>query len=109
VRGGTSHIAASDAEENVVSFTITIDRQFGSGLLVRGFLLNNQLTDFSSHPEFEGRPTVNRLEPGKRPRSTMSPTIVFDQTGKPVMAVGAAGGPYIVSYVTKTILRTLEW
>ena len=109
VRGGTSHIVAVDSEGNIVSFTTTIERQFGSGLFVRGFLLNNQLTDFSSHPEFEGRPTVNRPEPGKRPRSTMSPTIVFDASGKPVMAVGAAGGPYIISYVTKTILRTLEW
>ena len=109
VRGGTSHIAVVDAEGNVVSFTTTIERQFGSGLFVRGFLLNNQLTDFSFHPVFEGRPTVNRVEPGKRPRSTMSPTIVFDAAGRPVMAVGAAGGPYIVSYVTKTILRTLQW
>ncbi|MCX7353491.1 MAG: gamma-glutamyltransferase [Alphaproteobacteria bacterium] len=109
VSGGTSHIAAVDAEGNVVSFTTSIERQFGSGLFVRGFLLNNQLTDFSSHPTFEQRPTVNRVEPGKRPRSTMSPTIVFDADGKPVMAVGAAGGPYIIGYVTKTILRTLEW
>lgn len=109
VSGGTSHIAAVDAEGNVVSFTTSIERQFGSGLFVRGFLLNNQLTDFSSHPTFEQRPTVNRVEPGKRPRSTMSPTIAFGADGKPVMAVGAAGGPYIVAYVTKTILRTLEW
>lgn len=109
VSGGTSHIAAVDAEGNVVSFTTSIERQFGSGLFVRGFLLNNQLTDFSTRPEFEQRPTVNRAEPGKRPRSTMSPTIVFDAAGKPVMAVGAAGGPYIIAYVTKTILRTLEW
>lgn len=108
-RGGTSHIAIVDAEGNIVSFTTTIERQFGSGIFVRGFLLNNQMTDFSSRPTFQGRPTVNRVEPGKRPRSTMSPTIVFDQAGKPVMAVGAAGGPFIVAYVTKTILRTLEW
>lgn len=109
VRSGTSHLSVVDGEGNVVAFTTSIERQFGSGLLVRGFLLNNHMTDFSMQPEAGHRPTINRVEPGKRPRSTMSPTIVFDREGRPVLTVGAAGGPYIVAYVTKTLLGTLEW
>ncbi len=106
---GTSHLSVVDAEGNAVAMTTTIEHAFGSRILVRGFLLNNQLTDFGFLPTFAGRPAVNRLEAGKRPRSTMSPTFVFDAGGRLKIAVGSAGGLPILNYVAKVLVATLDW
>ena len=105
----TTHIAAVDAAGNVVSMTSSIESAFGSKIFVRGFLLNNQLTDFSlSDVDAHGKPVANRVEPLKRPRSSMSPMIVL-KYDKPYMAVGAPGGSAIINYVAKTILGVLNW
>lgn len=105
----TSHLSIVDAEGNVVSMTSSIENAFGSRLLVRGFLLNNQLTDFSFVPARDGVPVANRLQPGKRPRSSMAPTIVLDaRSGAPVLAVGSPGGASIISYVARTLLAVLD-
>ena len=106
---GTSHISIVDAEGNAVSMTTTIESGFGSNLTVRGFLLNNELTDFSFRPERDGRPIANRVEPGKRPRSSMAPTLVFDSDGELLMVVGSPGGSRIIEYVAKTLVATLDW
>lgn len=105
----TSHISVVDAAGNAVSMTTTIEDQFGSRLMVHGFLLNNQLTDFSFSPTDDGKPVANRVEPRKRPRSSMAPTLVFDKDGKLVMAVGSPGGSAIINYVAKTIIAVLDW
>ncbi len=105
----TTHLSVVDAAGNVVAFTSSIEHMFGSGLMVRGFLLNNQLTDFSFEPSRGGRPIANRVEGGKRPRSSMSPIIVFDQARRPILAIGSAGGAYIIATVTKTLLENLDW
>ena len=105
----TSHFAIVDAQGNAVSMTTTIENGFGSRLMTRGFLLNNELTDFSFRPEQNGRLIANRLEPGKRPRSSMSPTLVFNAKGELHMAVGSPGGSRIIPYVAKTLLGVLEW
>ena len=104
----TSHFSIVDKEGNVVSMTTTIENGFGSRLMVRGFLLNNELTDFSFRPERNGKPIANRVEPGKRPRSSMSPTIIM-RDGKPYMAIGSPGGSRIIGYVAKTIIAHLDW
>lgn len=104
----TSHFSIVDGEGNVLSMTTTIENGFGSRLMVRGFLLNNELTDFSFVPERDGKPVANRVEAGKRPRSSMAPTIVM-KNGKPVMAVGSPGGSRIIGYVAKTIVAHLDW
>jgi gamma-glutamyltranspeptidase/glutathione hydrolase len=106
---GTSHLSVVDAEGNAVAMTTTIEHAFGSRILVRGFLLNNQLTDFSFNPELFGRPAANRVEPGKRPRSSMAPTLVFDRDGRLKMALGSPGGLAIINYVAKTLVATLDW
>jgi gamma-glutamyltranspeptidase/glutathione hydrolase len=98
-----------DGEGNAVSFTSSIEDAFGSRLMVRGFMLNNQLTDFSFQPMDGARPVANRVEPGKRPRSSMSPTIVLDRAGKPLLVVGSPGGASIIGYVVKTIVAALDW
>ncbi len=105
----TSHISVVDKDGNAVSMTTTIEAQFGSHIMVRGFLLNNQITDFSLNPEDEGRPVANRVEGGKRPRSTMSPTLVFDDKGKLLMTAGSPGGSAIINYVAKTLVGVLDW
>ncbi len=105
----TSHFTIVDGQGNIVSMTTSVENAFGSRLMVRGFLLNNQLTDFSFRPEKDGRPVANRVEPGKRPRSSMSPTIILDQQDNPVAAVGSPGGSRIIGYVTKTIIGVLDW
>ena len=87
----------------------TIENGFGSRLMTRGFLLNNELTDFSFRPEQDGQLIANRLEPGKRPRSSMSPTLVFNSSGQLHIAVGSPGGSRIIPYVAKTLLGVLEW
>jgi gamma-glutamyltranspeptidase/glutathione hydrolase len=105
----TSHFAIVDAQGNAVSMTTTIENGFGSRLMTRGFLLNNELTDFSFLPERDGQLIANRLEPGKRPRSSMSPTLVFNSKGQLHMALGSPGGSRIIPYVAKTLLGVLEW
>lgn len=105
----TSHIVAVDAKGNVLSMTTTIESAFGSKIFVHGFLLNNQLTDFSLDPmDQEGRLVANRVEPGKRPRSTMAPVIVFHE-GKPYMAVGSPGGSAIMNYVAQALVGVMDW
>ena len=106
---GTSHFVTIDAAGNVVSYTSTIEGPFGSGKMVGGFYLNNELTDFSFVPEREGAAVANRVEGGKRPRSSMSPTIVFDSAGQPVIAVGAAGGGTIPVQVAKALIGMIDW
>jgi gamma-glutamyltranspeptidase/glutathione hydrolase len=107
--GGTSHFVAVDAAGNVASMTSTIEHIFGSQLIAGGFFLNNELTDFSFAPERGGAPVANRVEPGKRPRSSMSPTIVYDESGKPVLALGSAGGPRIIMHVAKTLIGWIDF
>ena len=106
---GTSHIAIVDAAGNAVSMTTTIESIFGSRVFVRGFLLNNQLTDFNFSPLENGRVVANAVAPGKRPRSSMAPTLVFDAQGNLHMIVGAPGGSRIISYVAKTLVAALDW
>ena len=106
---GTSHISIVDAAGNIVSLTSSIETGFGSRLMSGGFLLNNELTDFSFRPEVNGVPVANRVEPGKRPRSSMAPTIVFDAEGSPVLVLGSPGGARIINYVAKTIVAMLDW
>ena len=104
----TSHISIVDAAGNVLSMTTTIENAFGSRLMAAGFLLNNELTDFSFRTHRNGVPIANRLEPGKRPRSSMSPTIVM-QDGKPVLAIGSPGGSRIIGYVASAIIAWADW
>ena len=105
---GTSHFVAVDAEGNMVSATSSIETGFGSRLMVGGFLLNNQLTDFGFSPERDGRPVANRVEGGKRPRSSMAPTVVL-KDGRPVLLIGSPGGSRIIGYVAANIIRILDW
>ena len=105
----TSHVSIVDGNGNVVSMTTTIENAFGSRLMVRGFLLNNELTDFSFSPIKEGKLVANAAWPGKRPRSSMAPIIVFGNDGKPVLALGSPGGSSIIGYVAKTIIAVLDW
>jgi gamma-glutamyltranspeptidase/glutathione hydrolase len=108
-RPSTSHLSIVDRWGDVVSMTTSVENVFGSRVMVGGFLLNNQLTDFSFVPRKAGAPVANRVEPGKRPRSSMSPTIVFDRAGRPVMAIGSPGGPAIIGFVVKTLIGVLDW
>jgi len=106
----TTHFSIVDRNGNIASVTSTIEDGFGSRLMVRGFLLNNELTDFSFAPADErGRPVANRVEPGKRPRSSMAPTIVFDGSRAPVLVVGSPGGARIIPYVAQAIVGVLDW
>lgn len=104
----TSHISIVDRYGNALSMTTTIENGFGSRLMVRGFLLNNELTDFSFRTHKDGVPIANAVAPGKRPRSSMAPTIVL-KDGKPVLVVGSPGGSRIIGYVAKTIIAHLDW
>jgi gamma-glutamyltranspeptidase / glutathione hydrolase len=108
---GTSHISVLDAWGNAVAMTSTIEDAFGARQMVRGFLLNNELTDFSFVPtDASGIPVANRVQPGKRPRSSMSPTLVFDKaTGQLVISGGSPGGALIIHYTAKTLYATLHW
>ena len=111
---GTSHLCVIDAQGNAVTMTTTVESAFGSRILVHGFLLNNQLTDFSFVPEHDGKPAANRVEPGKRPRSAMAPTLVFERepgarAGRLLLAAGSAGGPAIINYVAKLLVGVLDW
>ena len=105
----TSHVSIVDAEGNAVAMTMSIEFAFGSQQMVRGFLLNNQLTDFSFIAEQGDKPVANRVEPGKRPRSSMAPTMVFDRDGKLVLVLGSAGGSAIINHVVKTLVAALDW
>lgn len=106
----TSHVAVVDGYGMGLAMTTTIEDVFGSRQMVGGFLLNNQLTDFSFDAVDANGPIANRVEPGKRPRSAMSPTVVFDKkTGKLVLTVGSPGGPAIINYVAKVLVGTLDW
>jgi len=109
-RGGTSHIVIVDTKGNVVSMTTTVESIFGSGRMVHGFFLNNQLTDFSFSPVArDGTPAANAVAPGKRPRSTMAPTIVLDRRGSFVAALGSPGGSSIQAYNLKALVALLDW
>jgi len=105
----TTHLSIVDSEGNAIAMTSSIEYYFGSTLNVDGFMLNNQLTDFSFNPEIDGKPVANRLEPGKQPRSSMSPTFVFDENNNLIMVVGSPGGPRIIQFVLKTIIASLDW
>jgi gamma-glutamyltranspeptidase/glutathione hydrolase len=104
----TSHFSIVDPMGNAVSMTTTIENGFGSRLMVRGFMLNNELTDFSFATHSDGVPIANRLEPGKRPRSSMAPTIVM-QDGKPVIVTGSPGGSRIIGYVAQSLIALIDW
>ena len=105
----TTHLSVVDANGNAVSMTSSIENAFGSRLMVDGFLLNNQLTDFSFVPVRDGRPVANRVEPRKRPRSSMSPTIVLNADRSLRLVIGSPGGSRIIPYVAKTIVAVLDW
>lgn len=104
----TSHVSIVDAMGNVASMTTTIENGFGSRLMAAGFLLNNELTDFSFRSHVDGVPVANRVEPGKRPRSSMAPTIVL-KDGAPVLALGSPGGSRIIGYVAGALIAHLDW
>jgi gamma-glutamyltranspeptidase / glutathione hydrolase len=106
---GTSHISIVDKFGNAVSMTTTIEDIFGARKMVRGFLLNNELTDFSMRFEENGKPVANRVQAGKRPRSTMAPTIVYDAKGNPEIITGSPGGSSIANYVLKTLVGMIDW
>lgn len=106
---GTSQISIIDADGTAVSMTTTIESAFGSHVMVGGFLLNNELTDFSFQPVKDDRLVANRIEPGKRPRSSMAPTMVLDADGKVILVTGSPGGSAIIGYVVKVIVATLDW
>ncbi len=106
---GTTSLSVVDARGNVVQVTTTVEGYFGSGLTVDGTALNNQLTDFDIVPDKDGYVVANRVEGGKRPRSSMSPTIVYGPDGKVRLAVGAAGGSTIIAQVAKAIIGVVDW
>jgi gamma-glutamyltranspeptidase/glutathione hydrolase len=107
---GTSHVSVIDAEGNAVALTTTIEGPFGSGVWAAGFLLNNELTDFSFEPaDADGRAVANRVEGGKRPRSSMAPTIVFDEAGEVSAVLGSPGGARIILFVVKALVGLLDW
>ncbi len=105
----TSHFVVADAEGNVVSMTSSVENAFGSRLMAGGFILNNQLTDFSFRPQIEGTPVANQVQPGKRPRSSMSPTVVFDGQGRLLAATGSPGGSRIIGYTAQSLIALLDW
>ncbi|ROM57437.1 gamma-glutamyltransferase [Pseudomonas poae] len=110
LRISTSQVVAVDDLGGAVSMTTTVEAAFGSHVMVQGFLLNNQMTDFSFIPEENGQPVANRVEPGKRPRSAMAPTLVFDRkSGELLAAVGSPGGSQIIEYVSKSLVAMLDW
>jgi len=107
---GTTQISIVDRDGNAVSMTTTIESFFGSRIMVRGFLLNNELTDFNFLPVEDGAAVANSVAPGKRPRSSMAPFLVFDgKTGALDMTIGSPGGSLIITYVTKTLIGILDW
>ncbi|AZF30202.1 Gamma-glutamyltranspeptidase [Pseudomonas sp. R4-35-07] len=110
LRISTSQVVAVDDQGGAVSMTTTVEAAFGSHVMVQGFLLNNQMTDFSFIAEENGQPVANRVQPGKRPRSAMAPTLVFDrQSGELLATVGSPGGSQIIEYVSKSLVAMLDW
>lgn len=106
----TTQVSVVDGFGNALSMTSTIENAFGAQIMVRGVLLNNQLTDFSFVPEVDGVPVANRVQGGKRPRSSMAPLLVFDRdSGALAMSLGSPGGPAIINYVAKSLIATLDW
>ncbi|HEX8963497.1 MAG TPA: gamma-glutamyltransferase [Rhodocyclaceae bacterium] len=105
----TAHLSIVDAQGNAVAMTTTVEDAFGSRTMVDGFLLNNELTDFSFAPDDSGRPAANRVEPGKRPLSSMAPTMVFDADGRLVAVLGSPGGQRIINYVAQALVALLDW
>lgn len=108
-RPGTAHVSVIDAAGNALAMTTTVEGGFGSHLMAAGFILNNQLTDFSFEPRKDNRRLANAPDAGKRPLSSMTPTIVFDRKGKVVAVIGSPGGWRIIPYVTKTLVGLLDW
>jgi gamma-glutamyltranspeptidase/glutathione hydrolase len=106
---GTTHLSIIDGEGNAVSMTATVEAAFGNSRMVNGFLLNNELTDFAREPRKSNLPVANAPGPKKRPRSSMSPTIIFDQAGEVKLVTGSPGGNSIVAYTAKSILGVLAW
>ncbi len=106
---GTTNFVAADARGGVAAWTSTVERPFGSGLVAGGFVLNNELTDFNFAPGDKDGLTANRVQPGKRPRSAMAPTLVMDSRGRVVLAIGGAGGITIIAQVAKTIIAVVDW
>jgi gamma-glutamyltranspeptidase/glutathione hydrolase len=106
---GTTHFVAVDRWGDGVSYTSTVEGPFGSGKMVSGYFLNNELTDFSFSPEKDGKPVANRVGPGKRPRSSMSPTVVYGPDGKLDLVIGAAGGATIPVQVAKALIGYIDW
>lgn len=108
-RGGTSHFSVVDAQGNMVALTSSIEAPFGARRMSGGFLLNNQLTDFSFSAERLGRPHPNAVGPGKRPRSSMSPVVVLERDGTPRLVLGSRGGSRIIGHVARTLIAVLDW
>ncbi|MGI9465097.1 MAG: gamma-glutamyltransferase, partial [Aestuariivirgaceae bacterium] len=109
IEAGTSHLSIVDREGNAVSMTTSVEQRFGAHIMAGGFILNNQLTDFSFAPGRNGMAIANRVEAGKRPRSSMSPTLVFDADGDFYAAIGSPGGSRIITFVTQTLVGLLDW
>ena len=105
----TSHLSVVDSHGNAVSFTTSVERAFGSRLMAAGFLLNSQLTDFSFAPKAAYGAVANRVEPGKRPRSSMTPTLIFDEAGHLVASLGSPGGSRIIGFVAQSVIALLDW
>jgi gamma-glutamyltranspeptidase/glutathione hydrolase len=105
----TTHLVAVDRDGRVATMTTSIEQGFGSRVMVGGFLLNNQLTDFAWREMRDGKLVANRYEPGKRPRSSMAPTLVFGPDGAPYLAIGSPGGSRIIGYVAKSLVGVLDW
>ena len=106
---GTSDLVVADRAGNVAEVTTTIESYFGSGVSVDGTMLNNELTDFDIEPVLNGYLVANRVQGGKRPRSSMSPTIVYGPDGKVRIALGAAGGSTIIAQISKALVAVLDW
>ena len=106
---GTAHMSIVADDGDILSMTTSVERSFGTGLMAGGFILNNQLTDFAFRPAADGSPVANAVAPGKRPRSSMSPVIVTDPDGRPVLVTGSPGGAHIINYVSKSIVAQLDW
>jgi gamma-glutamyltranspeptidase/glutathione hydrolase len=105
----TTHLSVVDADGNAVALSSSIESAFGSRVMAAGFLLNNQLTDFAFAPRDADGVLANRVEPRKRPRSSMAPTMVFDRSGRLVLVIGSPGGTWIIPYVAKTLVGVLDW
>jgi gamma-glutamyltranspeptidase/glutathione hydrolase len=108
-RPSTTHLVVVDKQGNAISMTSSIENGFGSALMVQGFILNNQLTDFSLAPKRDGKWVANRVEPLKRPRSSMAPRMVFNGDNSLRLILGAPGGSRIINYVAQTIIGVLDW